>query len=159
MQIINNYNSTEIFLFILNCFFSIIGSCLLIHLPSYLFYIDVREFRLLYNTIRENRGLEIFKDYDNIVNHRFWWNFLGVFTQWIYIIISIYFSFGFCANYYYQKTTFLLAFIVASLTDLFLFDILWEVLIAMTFSIRIKGGWLIIICEFMNRMRNMKNLI
>lgn len=75
MQIINNYNSTEIFLFILNCFFSIIGSCLLIHLPSYLFYIDVREFRLLYNTIRENRGLEIFKDYDNIVKHRIFLEF------------------------------------------------------------------------------------
>ena len=45
-------------------------------------------FRLMYNTIREDRGMEIFKDYDRITNHRFWWNFLGVFIEWIFILYT-----------------------------------------------------------------------
>ena len=107
-------------------------------------------------TRREDRGLEIFKDYDTIANHRFWWNFLGVLIQWMYIAISIYFAFGFCATYYYQRTTFFIAYIATVLGDIVLFEVMWEGVVAFLYAIRHKC--VIRLCEFLNRMRNMKSL-
>ena len=158
MEIMNKKNSAEILLFIVYCISSVIGSNLLIHLPSFMFYIDVKEFRLIYDTIREDRGLEIFKEYDKLVKHRFWWNFLGVFIQWIYYFVSIYFSFGFCATYYYQRTTFFWAFIISFCLDILLFEFIWELIISLLYAIRNKGRCVIRLCEFLNRMRNMRTL-
>ena len=104
-------------------------------------------FRLMYNTIREDRGLEIFKDYDRITNHRFWWNFLGVFIEWIFILVSIYFAFGFCVTDYYQHSTSFMAYIVTVISDIIVFEILWEFVIAFLYLIRHKGRCVIRLCE------------
>lgn len=113
-------------MFVLYCLGASIGASIFNHLPCFMFYIDVREFRLMYNTIREDRGLEIFKEYDKIRNHCFWWNFLGVFIEWIFIIVSIYFAFGFCATYYYQRTTFFMAYVITAIAHLVVLEILWK---------------------------------
>lgn len=158
MEIMNKKDGVEIWLFIAYCLCSMIGADLLIHLPSYMFYIDVREFRKVYHTIKENRGLEIFKHYDRVANHRFWWNFLGVLIHWLFIFCSIYFAFGFCATYYYQRTTFFVGFLVTFLSDIIIFEVLWELVIAFFYSIRHKGRCCIRICELLNYMRNVKSL-
>ena len=40
--------------FILYCFASEVGACIVVHLPAYCFYVSDKKFRKLYNTIREN---------------------------------------------------------------------------------------------------------
>ena len=157
-QIVNDKNKVESFLFILYVFLSEIASCLLVHLPAYMFYISERDFRKLYKLVKYDRGLLIMKEYDLLVNHRFWWNFFGVFIQWIYIIIGFHFSFTFCPVYYYQKKTFFIAYLVTIGSDILIFEFVYEAFIMLLYKFRKIGGIIVKIGEFTNRIRQMKHL-
>ena len=98
------------------------------------------------------------RQYDLLVNHRFWWNFLGVLIQWIYIIIGFHFSFTFCPVYYYQKKTFLLAYLVTIVSDILIFEFLWESIILLLFHFRKIGGFIVRLGEFFNKIRYIKTL-
>ena len=157
-EILNKKNGVEIGLFILYCLLSEIFSCLLIHLPSFMFYVDVSKLRPIYKEIRDDGGLNIEKDFDAIINHRGCWNFLGVLIQFIYFSISFYFSFCFVATYYYQKKTYALSILVTLLSDILIFEFLWEFILAFLYTIKKKGRCIIYFAEFCNRMRHMKTL-
>ena len=98
------------------------------------------------------------KEYDLLVNHRFWWNFFGVFIQWIYIIIGFHFSFTFCPVYYYQKKTFFIAYLVTIGSDILIFEFVYEAFIMLLYKFRKIGGIIVKIGEFTNRIRQMKHL-
>ena len=157
-EILNKKNGIEIGLFILYCIIAEIGSCILIHLPSFMFYVDVKKFRPIYKKIIDDGGLNIEKDFDDVVNHRFCWNLLGVIIQFIYFIISFYFGFCFVCTYAYQRKTYILSIIVTLLSDILIFEFLWEFILAFLYIIKKKGRCIIYIAEFLNRMRHMKTL-
>jgi hypothetical protein len=158
-EILNTKNKVETSLFVLYVILSEIFSCILVHIPAFMFYISTKDFRFLYQLVKNDRGLQIMRQYDLLVNHRFWWNFLGVLIQWIYIIIGLHFSFTFCPVYYYQKKTFLLAYLVTIISDILIFEFLWELIILLLFHIRKIGGVIVRLGEFFNRARNIKHLI
>ena len=145
-------------LFILYCCIAEIFSCLLIHLPSYMFYVDVSKLRPIYKKILDDEGLNIEKDFDTIINHRCYWNILGVIIQIIFSLISFYFSFCFVCIYTYLKNTFVYAIFATILLDFFFFEFLWELILAILFLIRKRGRGFIYVAEFCNRMRHMKTL-
>ena len=157
-EILNKKIPTEIGLFVLYCVLSEIGACILVHIPAFMFYVDIPKLRPIYKEILDDGGLTIEKDFDKVVNHRFFWNVLGVSIQVIYFIISFYFSFGFVATYYYQRKTFALAILITALSDILIFEVLWEFILAFLYVIKKKGRCLIYIAEFCNRMRFMKTL-
>jgi hypothetical protein len=158
-EILNKKKGNEVFLFILYCFLSEIFSCILIHLPSFMFYFDIKKFRKIYHFIRENKGLDIMKNFDEIIKNNIWWNILGVFVQWVYIIISFYFSFGFYCTYEYQRKTFFLGVIITLISDIFFWEFVWEGIIAFLYSLKECGRFIVMLGEFFNRMRNMKQLV
>ena len=145
-------------LFILYCFITEIFSCLLIHLPAFMFYVDVSKLRPIYKKIIDDEGLNIEKDFNTIINNRCHWNILGVIIQFIFTIISFYFSFCFVCIYAYKKKTFTYAILITILLDLFFFEFIWELILGFLFLIRKRGRGFIYIAEFLNRMRSMKTL-
>ena len=157
-EILNKSNGIEIGLFILYCIIAEIGSCLLIHLPAFMFYVDVKKFRPIYKKIIDDGGLNIEKDFDDVVNHRCCWNFLGVIIQFIYFLISFYFAFCFVCTYSYQSKTYILSIVITILSDILIFEFLWEFILAFLYIIKKKGRCIIYIAEFLNRMRHMKTL-
>ena len=94
-----------------------------------------------------------------LMGKTFWWNLSGVIIQWIYNVVAIYFAFGFCATYYYQRTTFFIAFVTTVLADLIIVEVLWEFVIAVLYAIRKKGRCILTLCEFLSRMRNVKQVV
>ena len=159
MEIMNKKDTTEFGFFVLYCLAALIGGCLFVHIPGYMFYIDIKKIRLLYWDIKEGRGLQLLKDYNTLMGKTFWWNLSGVIIQWIYNVVAIYFAFGFCATYYYQRTTFFIAFVTTVLADLIIVEVLWEFVIAVLYAIRKKGRCILTLCEFLSRMRNVKQVV
>ena len=159
MEIMNKKDTTEFGFFVLYCLAALIGGCLFVHIPGYMFYIDIKKIRLLYWDIQEGRGLQLLKDYNTLMGKTFWWNLSGVIIQWIYNVVAIYFAFGFCATYYYQRTTFFIAFVTTVLADLIIVEVLWEFVIAVLYAIRKKGRCILTLCEFLSRMRNVKQVV
>ena len=119
-------NKDEILNFVLYCFLSDVAGCFVVHLPAYCFWVNDKKFRRLYSTIREDGGINVLKQTEEIIlKGRFFWKLLGVIIQVIYIIMGFYFAFGFCATYYYQRTTFILALICTLAWDFFVAEIDW----------------------------------
>ena len=130
------------------------------HLPAYCFWVNEKKFRLLYNTVRTDGGIYILKQMEDIIQKgRFFWNILGLIIQVIYIGIGFYFSFGFCATYSYQKSTFFLGLIITCLFDFFILEFVWEIIIGLLFYIRDYGRIIVFFGTFFNMLRNIKHLI
>ena len=116
--------------FILYCFCSDILGCLAAHLPAYCFWVNDKKFRKLYTTIRNDGGINVLKQMEDIIKKgRLFWNILGIIIQIVYIVMGFYFAFGFCATYYYQRSTFTLALICTCGFDFLISEFLWEIII------------------------------
>ena len=145
---------------ILYCFISDILGCIVIHLPAYFFWVNDKKFRKLYCTIVKDGGINALKQMDDIINKgRFFWNLMGIIIQIIYVIIGFYFSFGFCATYRYQSSTFCLGLILTCGIDFIVMEILWEIIIALLFYIRDYGRLVVFFGTLLNTLRNIKHLI
>ena len=156
----NTKNKKQLGNLILYCLFSDILGCILAHLPAYCFWVNEKKFRLLYNTVRTDGGIYILKQMEDIIQKgRFFWNILGLIIQVIYIGIGFYFSFGFCATYSYQKSTFFLGLIITCLFDFFILEFVWEIIIGLLFYIRDYGRIIVFFGTFFNMLRNIKHLI
>ena len=152
-------NKDEIMNFILYCFLSDIGGCFVAHLPAYCFWINDRKFRKLYHTIREDGGITVLKETEDILyKGRIFWKILGVIIQVILIITGFYFAFGFCATYYYQRTTYCLALICTLLWDFFISEFAWEILIGFLFYFRDVGRVIVFFGTLFNKLRDIKHL-
>ena len=158
-EIINIKINNEIFLFILYIIVAEIISCILSHLPAFMFYINLQKMRNIYATVKEDRGIYISKQYDHIIKERKWWNIFGLIIIFIYIFLGFYFSFGFCAVYIYQRSTFILCLILTIISDFLLWEFLWELFLCFLYSIRNSCRCMVIFGEFLNRMKFMKNLV
>ena len=113
-------SSKEISNFILYCFVSDVIGCIAAHLPAYMFWVNDKKFRKLYTTIRKDGGIHVLKEMEDIIKKgRIFWNILGIIIQVVYIIVGFYFAFGFCATYYYQRSTFALINIQTSISIFF----------------------------------------
>ena len=132
----------------------------MIHLPAYFFWVNDKKFRKLYCTIVKDGGINALKQMDDIINKgRFFWNLMGIIIQIIYVIIGFYFSFGFCATYRYQSSTFCLGLILTCGIDFIVMEILWEIIIALLFYIRDYGRLVVFFGTLLNTLRNIKHLI
>ena len=152
-------NKDEILNFVLYCFLSDIGGCFVVHLPAYCFWVNDKKFRKLYHTIREDGGLNVLKQTEEIIfKGRVFWKILGVIIQVIYLIIGFYFAFGFCATYYYQRTTFILALVCTILWDFFIAEFAWEILIGFLFYFRDIGRIIVFFGTLFNKLRDIKHL-
>ena len=153
-------NKDQILNFILYCFLSDVASCIVLHLPAYCFWINIKKFRKLYNTIREDGGITALKENEEInTKGRLFWKILGVIIQIIYILGGFYFAFGFCATYYYQRTTFILALICTMLLDFFIAEFAWEIFIALLYYFRDVGRIIVFFGTLFNKLRNIKHLV
>ena len=145
---------------ILYCFISDILGCIVVHLPAYCFWVNDKKFRKLYCTILTDGGLNALKQTEDIIKKgRFFWNFLGILIQMLYLIIGFYFSFGFCATYSYQGNTFCLGLILTCAIDFIVTEIVWEIIIALLFYIRDYGRLVVFFGTLLNTLRNIKHLI
>ena len=100
------------------------------------------------------------KEIDNIINKgRIFWIILGIIIQLIYICSGFYFSFGFCATYYYQRNSFCLALACTCGIDFILTELLWEIIIGILFYISDFGRIPLFFGMIFNRLRNIKHLI
>ena len=159
MEIRNKQDDhVEIALFVVYCLAAEIGACLLIHLTSFMFSINPAKIRKLYGSLQDNKNLSLITEYEDIMKANRVWCVFGVIVQWIYILVSVYFAFGFCATYYYQQSTFWLAFVVTTGSDILLFEFLYEIFIGIFYAVRNKGRCLLVFTEFLNRVRTMKCL-
>ena len=149
----------EILNFVLYCFLSDVAGCIVVHLPAYCFWVNDKKFRSLYNTIREDGGLNVQKQAEDIIyKGRTFWKILGIIIQIIYIIGGFYFSFGFCATYYYQRTTFILALICTIAWDFFVAEFAWEIFIAFLYYFRDIGRVIVFFGMLFNKLRDIKHL-
>jgi len=152
-------NTDEILNFVLYCFLSDIAACFVVHLPAYCFWVNDKKFRSLYNTIREDGGINVLKQTEDIIyKGRLFWKILGVIIQIIYIVGGFYFAFGFCATYYYQRTTFILALICTVALDIFVMEFAWEILIALLYYFRDVGRIIVFFGTLFNKLRDIKHL-
>ena len=149
----------EILNFVLYCFLSDVAGCIVVHLPAYCFWVNDKKFRSLYNTIREDGGLNVQKQAEDIIyKGRTFWKILGIIIQIIYIIAGFYFAFGFCATYYYQRTTFILALICTIAWDFFVAEFAWEIFIAFLYYFRDIGRVIVFFGMLFNKLRDIKHL-
>ena len=145
---------------ILHCFLSDILGCFVVHLPAYCFWVNDKKLRKLYNILLNDGGMNLLKEVENTVKTgRFFWNILGFIIQLFYIFIGFYFSFGFCATYSYQRSTFGLGLIITILFDLIITEPLWEILIGLLYYIRDYGRIVLFFGTILNTLRNIKHLI
>ena len=152
-------NKDEILNFVLYCFLSDVAGCIVVHLPAYCFWINDRKFRHLYHTIREDGGLAVMKETEDIIyKGRTFWKILGIIIQVIYLIMGFYFAFGFCSTYYYQRTTFILALICTLVMDFFVTEFAWEILIAFLYYFRDVGRVIVFFGTLFNKLRDIKHL-
>ena len=67
-------DKNQILNFILYCFLSDVGACIVVHIPAYCFWVNDKKFRKLYNTVREDGGINVLKETDDIINKgRLFW--------------------------------------------------------------------------------------
>ena len=151
-------NVGNIFLLIIYSFIAIFFSCLFIYFPSLLFNISNFYLRQLYSFLREGNLLDGLKIYDTILKWKFYYNLGGILINLIYIIMSIYFSFGFCATYLYQNKTFIIGVSITIISDLIICEIIYEMFLALLYKYRKNGNLIIKIGEFLNRLRTIKSL-
>ena len=153
-------DKNQILNFVLYCLISDIAGCIVVHLPAYCFWVNDKKFRKLYHTIREDGGINVLKENDEIINKgRLFWKILGVIIQIIYILGGFYFAFGFCATYYYQRTTFILALICTILLDFFIAEFAWEIFIALIYYFRDVGRVIVFFGTVFNKLRDIKHLV
>ena len=146
--------------FALYCFFSEIFGCIVAHLPAYCFWVNDKKFRKLYNTISLDDGMNVFKLTEEVIKKgRIFWNILGVIIQILYIFIGFYFSFGFCATYSYQSSTFCFALICTCGFDILVGELLWEIIIGFLFYIRNFSRLVLFLGTLFNNLRNIKHLV
>ena len=146
--------------FILYCFAADVLGCIAVHLPAYCFWVNDKKFRQLYTTIRKDGGIHVLKQMEDIVKKgRFFWNLLGIIIQVIFIVVGFYFAFGFCATYYYQRSTFTLALICTLGFDFLVSEFLWEIIIGLLFYIRDCGRIIVFLGTLFNTLRNIKHLV
>ena len=151
-------NVGYIFLLLIYSFIAIFFSCLFIYFPSLLFNINNNYLRQLYSFLRDGNILEGLKIYETILKWKFYYNLGGILIDIIYIIMSIYFSFGFCATYLYQKNSFIIGIIIIIINDLIICEVIYEMFLALLYKYRKKGNLIIKIGEFLNRLRTIKSL-
>ena len=145
---------------LLYCFISDILGCISVHLPAYCFWVNDKKLRILYNTVEKDRGMRILKQLEDIVKHgRIFWNILGVIIQILYVIIGFYFSFGFCATFSYQSSTFCLGLIIIVLFDFIIAEPVWEIVIGLLYYVRDWGRLIVFFGTIFNSLRNIKHLI
>ena len=153
-------SSRDIPNFILYCFCADVFGCIAAHLPAYMFWVNDKKFRKLYTTIRKDGGIHVLKEMEDIIKKgRIFWNILGVIIQVIYIVVGFYFAFGFCATYYYQRSTFALALICTLGFDFLVAEFLWEIVIALLFYIRDVSRIIVFFGTLFNTLRNIKHLV
>ena len=146
--------------FVLYCFCADVFGCIVVHLPAYCFWINDKRFRQLYNTIRNDGGINVLKQMEDITKKgRIFWNILGVVIQIIFILMGFYFAFGFCATYYYQRSTFTLALICTIGFDFLISEFLWEIVIGLLFYVRNWGRIIVFFGTLFNSLRNIKHLV
>jgi hypothetical protein len=151
---------SQISSFILYCFVSDIFGCITAHLPAYCFWVNDKKFRKLYTTVRVDGGINVLKQTQDIIEKgRLFWNILGIIIQVIYIVVGFYFAFGFCATYYYQRSTFTLALICTCGFDFLVAEFLWEIIIGLLFYIRDWGRVIVFFGTLFNTLRNIKHLV
>ena len=144
----------------MHCFLSDISGCFVVHLPAYCFWVNDKKLRKLYNILLNDGGMNLLKEVENTVKTgRFFWNILGFIIQLFYIFIGFYFSFGFCATYSYQRSTFGLGLIITILFDLIITEPFWEILIGLLYYIRDYGRIVLFFGTILNTLRNIKHLI
>ena len=145
---------------LLYCFLSEILGCIVIHLPAYCFWVNDKKLRALYNTLLNDGGMGLLKKVENTVKKgRIFWNILGVIIQIFFIFLGFYFSFGFCATYSYQGSTFCLGLIITCLFDFLIAEPVWEIIIGLLFYIRDSGRIVVFFGTLLNTLRNIKHLI
>ena len=145
---------------ILYCFLADILSCFVVHLPAYCFWVNDKKIRGLYITLINDGGMNVLKQMENTVKKgRFFWNLLGIIIQLLFIFIGFYFSFGFCATYSYQNSSFCLGLIITCGLDFIVTEFLWEILIGLLFYIRDCGRIVVFLGTFFNTLRNIKHLV
>ena len=90
---------------------------------------------------------------------RLCWNIAGIIIQIGYILIGFYFSFGFCATYYSQKSSFCLALFCTCGLDFLFTEFLWEIIISLLYYISDIGRIPLFFGMMFNRLRNLKHLV
>ena len=158
MDIYETGNKKQILNFFWYCFLSDVLSCIMIHIPAYCFCLNEQKIRRLYNMIRTEEGMHMIKQINAIANKgRFFWNILGLLLQLIYIFFGFYFSFGFCATYYYQRNSFCLALVCTCGIDFLFTEFIWEIIIGLLYYISDLGRIPLFFGTLFNRLRNIKH--
>ncbi len=104
--------------------------------------------------------MNVFKLTEEVIKKgRIFWNILGVIIQILYIFIGFYFSFGFCATYSYQSSTFCFALICTCGFDILVGELLWEIIIGFLFYIRNFSRLVVFLGTLFNNLRNIKHLV
>ena len=150
-------NNNVIITLILYCFVSNFFSCILIYFPSLLFHINIQKTRKLYCLLKEGNYIEGLKFFETIMNRKYY-NLGGILIDILFILLSFYFSFGFCATYLYQKDTFIIGVAICIISDLLIWELIYEFLLSIFYMQRKCGKICIKIIEFLNRMRTVKSL-
>ena len=90
--------------------------------------------------------------------NRKYYNLGGILIDILFILLSFYFSFGFCATYLYQKDTFIIGVAICIISDLLIWELIYEFILSIFYMQRKCGKICITIIEFLNRMRTVKSL-
>jgi large-conductance mechanosensitive channel len=118
----------------------------------------MEHFRSLYWIIILDPGLRILDEWEKLNQSHKVRNIIGLVIHLFIFGIALYFSFCFCAVYSSQAPTWLYALFCTILIDFLIFEIIWEIIIALFYNCRKKSRSLLRIAEFLNRTRSIKCL-
>ena len=144
--------------FIAYCLLSASIANLLTFPVAYLFYIDLAQFRTLYNIVREEPGLMVIKEWNSIGQGMGMQVALALTFVAASFTASFYFGIIFSAVYFVQSGTWIVGLIVAFVADFILLEPLFELLVAGMYTLRTSGVKRQLFAELINRYRRIRTL-
>ena len=143
---------------ILSSLFALLISCFVMNGINYIQYVTIEKKREMYCYVQSGKELVLLREFNKMKEQHKWNEFVYIVVEIVVWCVGFYFSFGFCATYVAQASSFIvgIAFIVGF--DCFVFEFAYEGIIVVLYRFRKWKRGVLIVAEFMNSWRNVKVL-
>ena len=143
---------------ILSSLFSLLISCIVMNGVNYIQYITIDKKREMYCYLQSGKELMLLREFNRMKDVHKWNEFVYVIVEIVIWCIGFYFSFGFCATYVKQNSSFITGMAVIIGVDCFVFEFVYEGVIVVLYRFRKWKRGVLVVGEFMNLWRNVKVL-
>ena len=143
---------------ILSSLFSLLISCIVMNGVNCIQYITIDKKREMYCYLQSGKELMLLREFNRMKEVHKWNEFVYVVVQVVIWCVGFYFSFGFCATYVKQDSSFIVGMAVIIGVDCFVLEFVYEGVIAVLYRFRKWKRGVLVVGEVMNLWRNVKVL-